>query len=365
VKVLINQKWRLGGSIGLAIGLSLGTTAIAAQEVVAPEILSRNAIVVVAQADPTAPSPLTGAPPVPFPTLSAAQIDRQLELYLRYLAQHGRPDVLIIGSSRALQGVDPTALQGALATAGYPKLKVFNFGINGATAQVEQLLMSRLLKPEQWPRVIVWADGVRAFNSGRQDLTYGKIQSSPGFRQLETGHSPQLVPYQNGLLHSAGAIADPRQLQGFQVVSEVFDPVQYFQHFPKIAGVYDRDYVDFDLDGVQAAATTALLQTTRQRRIPVVFVNLPLTNIYLDADRDKYEQEFRQYKQQLAELGQLTFIDLAQAWPDRYDYFADPSHINQQGAKAVGEVLGGKLAVYFEQRLGLRQAGHQLADRHR
>jgi hypothetical protein len=344
----LQRHWRWAGSIGLAIGLSLGTTAILAQEVVAPDLDAGNTL-------------LTGAPPTPFPTLSAAQIDRQLDLYLRYLAQQGRPDVLIIGSSRALQGVDPAALQASLAQAGYPRLKVFNFGINGATAQVEHLLMSRLLKPHQWPRVIVWADGVRAFNSGRQDLTYRKIQDSPGFQQLAAGHSPQWVPYENGSPHRSGALADPRELQGFQVVSQVFVPEQYFQRFPKVAGSDDRDYVDFDLTGTQAQATAALIQASRQRRIPLVFVNLPLTDIYLDTDRGRHEQAFRQSKRHLAELGQLTFIDLGQQWPDRYDYFADPSHINEHGARAVGEVLGTQLAVYFEQRLGLAKPRYQVA----
>ncbi len=363
VKSLINQRWQWGGSIVMAVGLSLGATAILAQEVRAPDLAAGKTIVLAETSDP-------GAPLEAFSTLSTPQIDRQLERYLRYLAQQGRPDVLIIGSSRALQGVDPTALQRALATAGYPQLKVFNFGINGATAQVEQLLINRLIQPAQSPRLIVWADGVRAFNSGRPDLTYRKIQASPGLQQLVRGHSPQLGPYQRNQ-NSAGkpirdrqpTIADPRQSQGLQIVTEIFVPERYFQRFPKIAGTYDRDYADFDLAGEQAKATAALLETTRQRQIPVVFVNLPLTDIYLDDDRDKYEREFRRYKQQLADLGQLTFIDLGQAWPDRYNYFADPSHINQHGAKAVGERLGAQLARQFAPQLGPRQAPYQLVHR--
>jgi hypothetical protein len=361
---LIHPQWRLAASsIAMAVGLSLGATAIVAQEVVAPDVDPGNARLVARTTDHHdrhAKSALE-----PFSTLSAPQIDRQLALYLHYLSQHGRPDILIIGSSRALQGVDPTALQSSLSAVGYPRLKVFNFGINGATAQVEQLLMSRLLKPEQWPRLIVWADGVRAFNSGRPDLTYRKIQDSPGFQQLAAGRTPQLLP-QPAPHRQGQSIDDPRQLQGLQVVREVFVPEQYFQRFPKIAGPHDRDYVDFDLTGEQAAATQALLEAAKQRRIPVVFVNLPLTDIYLDTDREKYEQAFREYKQRLSGLGQLTFIDLGQQWPDRYDYFADPSHINQHGAKAVGEVLGEKLATYFKiTRLGMQPTVRQLADRRR
>ncbi len=363
MKSLINQCWPWGGPTAMAVGLSLGATAILAQEVRAPDLAAGKTIVLAKANKP-------GAPREPFSTLSTPQIDRQLERYLRYLAQQGRPDVLIIGSSRALQGVDPTALQRALAAAGYPQLKVFNFGINGATAQVEQLLINRLIKPAQSPRLIVWADGVRAFNSGRPDLTYRKIQASPGLQQLTRGHLPQLGPYQRhpnpperSIVDGSVPLADPRESQGLQIVTDVFVPEQYFQRFPKIAGIYDRDYADFDLDGAQAKATVALLETTKRRQIPVVFVNLPLTDIYLDGDRDKYEQEFRRYKQQLADLGHLTFIDLGQAWPDRYDYFADPSHINQHGAKVVGERLGAELAAKFATQLGPRQAPDQLPGR--
>ncbi|NJN49729.1 MAG: hypothetical protein HC805_08165 [Alkalinema sp. RL_2_19] len=268
MKNWMNRRSRLGGSITIALGMSLGATAIGAQDVAAPGIVTDSATLIqqpVNVSQPQRASLLKSPqPPEPFPSLSTPQIDRQLELYLRYLAQEGRPDVLIVGSSRALQGVDPVALQTALATAGYPKLKVFNFGINGATAQVVNLQLNRLLKPEQWPRVIVWADGVRAFNSGRLDRTYRNIQVSQGFQKLQTGSTPQLVPYLNGMLHDddVKTLEDPRQLQGLHVVSDVFLPQQYFRQFPKIAGQFDGDYVDFDLSGAQTTATSDLLRQT-------------------------------------------------------------------------------------------------------
>ncbi|MHC5732907.1 MAG: hypothetical protein ACYTXY_54505, partial [Nostoc sp.] len=72
-----------------------------------------------------------------IPSFNVRQLDEQLALYKQRLAKTGSPpDVLIIGSSRALRGVDPAALSKALVTQGYPNLDVFNFGINGATAQV-------------------------------------------------------------------------------------------------------------------------------------------------------------------------------------------------------------------------------------
>lgn len=283
----------------------------------------------------------------PFPTLSAVQIDRQLGLYQQFLAQHGTPDILIIGSSRSLQGIDPVALQQQLADQGYPDLKIFNLGMNGATAQVEQVLLESVLLESvfpqqpmaQPPKLIVWGDGARAFNQGRKDITHQKLQTAPGLAALKAGQRPILVPDLQG-----PTIGDQREALGLQIVREVFVPEQYFQRFAKIPGAYDRDYRDFALDGAQAAATERLLQRVQQQQIPIVFVNLPLTDIYLDTDRQRYEVSFREFQQDLVAQGKLTrFIDLGQAWPNRYDRFADPSHINQQGAQAVGERLGREL----------------------
>ncbi|MBL1178868.1 hypothetical protein [Pantanalinema sp. GBBB05] len=125
-----------------------------------------------------------------YPTFNSRQFDTQLALYRRFLEQHGTPDVLVIGSSRALRGIDPVALQTALAEQGYPGVKVFNFGVNGATVQVVDLLVRQILPPERLPKLILWADGARAFNSGRIDITYNGIVASEGYRTLLAGQPP-------------------------------------------------------------------------------------------------------------------------------------------------------------------------------
>jgi hypothetical protein len=122
----------------------------------------------------------------PYPSLNAAQLDERLALYQQYVAQFGVPDVLVVGSSRALRGVDPSALQENLTQQGYADSRVFNFGINGATAQVVDLVLRRLIPLEQLPKTIVWADGSRAFNSGRTDVTFNAIASSDGYKRLPT-----------------------------------------------------------------------------------------------------------------------------------------------------------------------------------
>ncbi|BAB76562.1 DUF1574 family protein [Anabaena sp. FACHB-709] len=120
-----------------------------------------------------------------MPSFNVRQLDEQLALYKQRIARNGKaPDVLIIGSSRALRGVDPMALSKALALQGYPKVDVFNFGINGATAQVVDFVVRQVLQPSELPKIIIWADGSRAFNSGREDLTFRAIANSPGYQDI-------------------------------------------------------------------------------------------------------------------------------------------------------------------------------------
>ena len=137
-----------------------------------------------AQIDPTAS---------PYGSLNASQLDERLALYQQYVAQFGVPDVLIVGSSRALRGVDPSALQESLTQQGYAGVRVFNFGINGATAQVVDLLLRRLIPAEQLPKTILWADGARAFNSGRSDVTFNAIVASDGYKRLPASPINKLV----------------------------------------------------------------------------------------------------------------------------------------------------------------------------
>ncbi|MEH1927756.1 DUF1574 domain-containing protein [Nostoc sp.] len=119
-----------------------------------------------------------------IPSFNVRQLDEQLALYKQRLARTGSPpDVLIIGSSRALRGVDPGALSKALVTQGYPNLDVFNFGINGATAQVVDFLIRHVLQPSELPKIIIWADGARAFNGGREDITFKSIAASVGYKE--------------------------------------------------------------------------------------------------------------------------------------------------------------------------------------
>ncbi|MCZ0904375.1 hypothetical protein ON021_31210, partial [Microcoleus sp. HI-ES] len=85
------------------------------------------------------------------------------------------------------------------------------------------------------------------------------------------------------------------QPNGFLPIDIRFNPETYFQKHPKVSGYYDSDYQNFKLVGEQALALKNLIEFTKVRNINLVFVNMPLTEDYLDPVRTGYEQEFRQY----------------------------------------------------------------------
>jgi hypothetical protein len=324
-------------------------------------------------------------------SLLVQKIDRYQKLY----RAQGRPDVLIVGSSRALRGVNPEILRQNLIARGYPAMTIYNLGINGATAQVVDVILRQLLTPEQLPKLVIWVDGARAFNSGRADRTFESIALSRSYRQIalqRDGNKP-LTQAQTSVKNSAQAIdtivdrslanlsasyqhrdrlkswlqsqtprikidriadsssspaiADlPPSIQdsdvndaGFLPLDLKFDPTIYYQKYLKVAGDSDGDYANFQLTGNQSEATLKTIQLLAARKIPLVFVNAPLSDLYLDSHRRRKDAEFTKYMQDLAQTHQLTFLDLASAWEQRYDRFSDPSHINQYGAEDLSRQI--------------------------
>lgn len=369
------------------------------------------------------------APESPLPTFNSRQFDEKIALYYQHLEKTQQPpDIMIVGSSRALRGIDPTALRQELSVLGYPNATIFNFGINGATAQVVDMLVRQLLTPGQLPRLILWADGARAFNSGTVDVTYNGIAVSEGFRQLADGTLPipenvrlggdaavdlaterpitrpltdsyqnldrwlsdrladlsraqderdrlkallqsltarfaanppspvQLSPLGNGTQPDMEAVplteGEGMDTDGFLALSARFNPATYYQKYAKVSGQYDSDYDNFRITGSQSEAVRSLLAFTQSRQIPIVFVNLPLTNDYLDPVRRQHEEAFRQYLVSLdVSQPQFIFRDFGELWPDQHDYFSDPSHLNRYGALQVSVRLAQDPIIPWNQAL--------------
>ena len=299
------------------------------------------------------------------------------------------PDVLIVGSSRALRGIEPNILEKALINKGYKGASVFNLGIDGATAKVVDLQITQILSQPQLPRMIIWADGLRAFNGSRSDITYDEITASTGYKQLQNtqknngiipdAQSPNIAnPPANPiakaldlvfatsakrqevrtavvknfdrnthLLSNSEALiaatmpstATALDSKGFVAFDVTFDPNTYFQKYPQVPGDYDLDYRNFETSGSQFDAFANVVDFCRRNNIELLMVNMPLHNTYLDAIRLRYEATFNRRMEELALREGFTYLDISQSIPTQAELFSDPSHLNQKGAIAIAQML--------------------------
>ncbi len=325
-------------------------------------------------------------------TFNNILLEEKLAAYRQICQTQGIPDVLIVGSSRALRGIDPQILQQALTKRGYRLSRIYNFGINGATAQVVDLILRQLLTPQQLPKIVIWADGARAFNDGRLDQTYAAIASSPGYRRLPSNNNgsaaitqaqplvsngyekidrtlnqllakfSQAYPHRQQLKTKLQEITPqwpiPQQINrpslstrsqniggeaidatGFLSLNVQFSPATYYQNHVKVTGDSDGDYANFTLNGGQIQAFQQTIDLLQTHKVQLVFVNAPLSDQYLDDVRQKHEFTFKQYMQTLARDQKLQFVDLVGSWMQEYSFYSDPSHLNQFGASQVSTYL--------------------------
>lgn len=238
-----------------------------------------------------------------YPSFNSQRLNEQLLFYQQMLATSGPPDILIVGSSRALQGVDPIVLQQALAHQGYPGLKIYNFSINGATAQVIDLVVRKILPQNQLPRLIIFADGVRALNSGRVDRTYQAIVASPGYQMLLSGRNPlaNITPRETATLpttlptnQSREYILALNQDHGSNALSKGYQALNHW--FTTISNVATENYHRQKKQAIwfpgferppMPTLETAIAQQSPNQMQPTGF--FPVTNRY---DPNTYYQKF-------------------------------------------------------------------------
>lgn len=291
---------------------------------------------------------------LPFPSFNHPMFNAQLQLYWSYQASFGTPDVLIIGSSRALQGIDPQRLQAAITSPEGEPLRVFNLSINGLTAQSIDLLLREVLTLEQLPKLILWGDGVRSLNSSRPDATHETLIASPGYQRLQGDqHLAPIIPpppltflpcpETTSRFFAYAADVERINAQGFLAVPTTFNPERYYQTVPRVPGLYDRDYQRLNLIGNQTAAFDRLWAYLREHQRHLILINLPVTASYLDATRQQVEAEFQTFMATKANQEGWQFLDLSRQWLNNSSYFADPTHLNQTGATQLSQQLSDRV----------------------
>ncbi len=349
----------------------------------------------------TESSPEKVIPNEPAPNFNIALFNEKLALLDWQITNKKRsPDILIVGSSRALRGIEPSVLEKTLINKGYKGISAFNLGIDGATAKVVNLQVTQILSRPQLPRMIIWADGLRAFNSSRSDITYDEITASTGYKQLQEtlnskGINPAPLSTDNTtatkpsspitqainllfdtstkrqevrssvvksfdrnthMLSNSEALlaatmpstANTLDSKGFVAFDITFDPKTYFQKFPQVPGDYDIDYRNFDTSGSQFDAFANVVDFCRRNNIELLVVNMPLHATYLDEIRTRYEATFNRRMEELALREGFTYLDISQAIQNQAELFSDPSHLNKQGAIAISQMLAQNPKIHWQ-----------------
>ncbi len=267
---------------------------------------------------------------LPSPAPSSADPALVLGDLLQRYRQHP-PDLLVVGSSRAIQGLDPQVLAGELAHRRLPA-QVAILGVNGATARVVARLLTEYWRDRPLPRAVLWLDGARAFSPRPRDATEARLQTLLR-REAAAGDRPfPLAQHWWGDRWRRWRSAGPRDRltpQGFLALAQRFEPDRYYATHPALPGQFDRD--SLTLDPAQQQAFGRLQTWCRQRQLPLLFIDAPLTDRYLDAPRRLHQERFHRWLAQQA----LPWRDYSNRWPQRYGYFADPSHLNRQGARSL------------------------------
>ena len=129
------------------------------------------------------------------------------------------------------------------------------------------------------------------------------------------------------------------QAMGFQSIEQRLESSQTGQ--PLLRGDQDSDYRNFSLQGEQNRALHRLVQFGQQQDMAIAFVQLPLSQRYLDIERQSREQSFRTYLDVAAQMTPLNLVELPGDelfWND--SLFAKPNRLNRYGAAALSWQIG-------------------------
>lgn len=121
--------------------------------------------------------------------------------------------------------------------------------------------------------------------------------------------------------------------RGHKMTNNVYEPVDVVDDVWRRRGAYK----DYELDGAELRALRHLLHIWQQRGVRVLVVRLPMPPAMETSIRTTYGPAFAAWGTAVdaaTEQYGATFVDLGDTMPSTENrWFADPSHVNVEGAK--------------------------------
>ena len=297
-------------------------------------------------------------------------------------------DLLVVGGSAAMCGLDPTILAGT-SWHGGPLPRAFNLGVPlGTTTDVCHIVEFGLRRP---PKLIVYGVMATDLHDGRVESIAARYLMGPSgvldwarmhrgnasyaFRHYTREHCNRFWPsnyYAYGIqlwlaehAHrvwpalspelAAAARTNRRRAaeiagDGYQRLAEVSDTYRLDRQ--KSAGLIGNTFSfmeGYRCGGPHLAYFHRLLDAARRANVPVVLVDLPVP---ADLDERMYAAEFAAYRALLADVarsGGVPLIHAGRAAVGLTDAdFSDLAHVNADGARKLSAWLRSSVAGLCE-----------------
>jgi len=285
-----------------------------------------------------------------------------------------RPDIVFLGSSRVVTGLDPAIVERDVAAATGATVRALNLGVTGATADTSRLVLKNLIGDDMRPNVAVYGiyelEMLVAPNThARQNLPYlSSIERLDDFidyrneswRRRAWFLTERALPFERDrrLVRDALEIvftpasghdlyetdAPPPGERGFHRVPVGVPDPDPDRARREYAGALRRPR----LSDTAALQLERLIELARERAIDIVLVDLPVTarhRAFWARPRDLAAYLAR--VREIAERERVPLLDLYEnpdeMVPERG--FTDTHHLNELGAAIASHAVAERLLV--------------------
>lgn len=292
--------------------------------------------------------------------------DRSLNVYL-YQRENIAPDVLIVGSSKALRGLIPAVIDGELAAHLGRRVTSFSVAQLNASCFASSMVLRDVLASNASPKIIIYEASPGALNANSENIPdalryYASfpdvIRSAPwltsgdrmnaavtgcfrGFANLAFYAHHRAFPH--GLTAGLEKLLRRQgRMYGTTASSNVRLSELSLEHRRGIIhGIRSRFWVrhmdSFRIGGAAEAGFHRSCRLAEAHGIPLIVFNPPVTDVYRQLIfSDAISEEYHQFMTRVEQTEGLDFHDLdSGVIPLTEDDFMDFGHLNNDGARKL------------------------------
>jgi hypothetical protein len=296
------------------------------------------------------------------------------EAQMRRLAREGGVDVVFIGSSKMLYGVDPDVI------AARTGLRCYNASIyRGVPTVSEAWLHDRVLELLRPQVVVVGMSPTEVndnspLNTRLEEYRAAPVFSASGARRLllEAGHrsaAARFVRMAKQPRRMAGAVAKAARTPEawrWSLPTEIEHTLgpsgqclslqdRSYGHGPRMyALIRSQAGENYDNGGVQSDALARIVSLVAAHGARTVFAAMPAATEFLDdlfeGGRPAWAREWERLRKVAADAG-TPVVDVAEGFED-HRWFADMVHLNGIGRQEFSERLAAALAPELDDLIG-------------